>query len=369
MNYENSGSLTDAMDFRPKAVGAPSRSFRMVLNPINSGNASPGDVVKFDIPVGRPNQFIDTSETCFQFGVLNNTANDAFVLDGSAYCFINRLDVLSAGQVLETIQSYNVLTNTLLDLQVSGTAACLPMSINLGTGFQASSNYDKYGKSIAKSGTGEFSVPLACSGVLGSGCSKYLPIAKVNDLRLELTMENATQAVVQVANTATFSITNPQLVLTYVEVAPDMAHQLEVATGGRFLISTESWRNYQTILPATRTGDSVLIPARYSSLRTLLHTFRDNANNSDQTKYWLSARTNPFYSSTGAACSIQYALGSVLVPQSPVKGGVAETWLNTQQAFHDLGNISPGSRCSINNWVTNSYQSDATMGSFAFAQF
>jgi len=84
-NYENSGSLTDAMNFTPKAVGAPSRSFRMVLNPtINSGNASPGDVVKFDIPVGRPNQFIDTSETCFQFGVLNNTANDAFYLDGSA---------------------------------------------------------------------------------------------------------------------------------------------------------------------------------------------------------------------------------------------------------------------------------------------
>jgi hypothetical protein len=368
MNYETSGSLTDAMNFTPKAVGAPSRSFRMVLNPINSGNASPGDVVKFDIPVGRPNQFIDTSETCFQFGVLNNTANDAFYLDGSAYCFVNRLDVLSAGQVLETIQSYNVLTGALLDLQVGGPDAALPMSINLGTGYVADANYSKYGKLIAKSGTSEFSLPLACSGVLGSGCSKYLPIAKVNDLRLELTIENAVQAVVQAANTATFSITSPQLVLTYVEVAPDMAQQLEVATGGRYMVSTESWRNYQTILPATRTGDSVLIPARYSSLRTLLHTFRDNANNSDQSKWWLSARTNPFFSSTGAACSIQYALGSVLVPQSPVKGGVAEAWCSTQQAFHNLGSISPGSRCSINNWVTDAYSNTSTMGSFAFAQ-
>jgi hypothetical protein len=92
---------------------------------------------------------------------------------------------------------------------------------------------------------GEFSLPLACSGVLGSGCSKYLPIAKVNDLRLELTIENAAQAVVQTANTATFSITSPQLVLQYVEVAPEMAQQLEMATSGRYLISTESWRNYQ----------------------------------------------------------------------------------------------------------------------------
>ena len=61
-------------------------------------------------------------------------------------------------------------------------------------------------------------------------------------------------------------------------------------------------------------------------------------------------------------------MGSVLVPQSPVKGGVAETWVNTQQAFHNVGSISPGSRASINNWTTAAYASDATMGTFAFAQ-
>ncbi len=105
--------------------------------------------------------------------------------------------MLSAGQVLETIQAYNVLTGTLLDLQVNGADAVMPMTINLGTSFSANANYDRYGKTVAKSGTGEFSIPLACSGVLGSGCSKYLPVAKVNDLRLELTIENAVQAVLQ----------------------------------------------------------------------------------------------------------------------------------------------------------------------------
>ena len=57
--------------------------------------------------------------------------------------------------MLETIQGYNVLTNTLLDLQVGGAAAS-PMSINLGTIFAGSLTYDKTGKQIAKSGTGEF---------------------------------------------------------------------------------------------------------------------------------------------------------------------------------------------------------------------
>ncbi len=78
--------------------------------------------------------------------------------------------------------------------------------------------------------------------------------------------------------------------------------------------------------------------------------------------------TNPFYSSTGATCSYQYQMGSVLVSQSPVKGGVAETWVNTQQAFHNVGSISPGSRASVNHWITAAYASDATMGTFAFAQ-
>ena len=367
MNTElQGGALSDALDFTAKAPGAPARSFRQVLNAINSGSASPGDVLRYDIPVGQPNQYIDTSETLFQFGVLNTSANDAFNLDGSAYSLINRLDVLSAGSVLETIQGYNVLCNALLDLQSSAGAS--PMSINLGTIFAGSLNYDKTGKQIAKSGTGEFSLPLACSGVLGPGCSKYLPVGKIQDLRLELTLEAAAQAVVQSANVASFTITSPQIVLTYVTIDPDMSRQLEMATGGRYLISSESWRNYQTILPASRTSDSVLIPARYSSAKTFLHTWRDNANATDQTKYWLSARVNPFYSSTGVQCSLQYNIANMLVPQSPVKGGVAETWNNTQECFHQLGSISGQSRCSINNWITAAYAADATMGSFAFGQ-
>ena len=47
----------------------------------------------------------------------------------------------------------------------------------------------------------DFSIPLALSGVLGPGCSKYLPISKITDLRLELTIENAIQAVVQAPGT------------------------------------------------------------------------------------------------------------------------------------------------------------------------
>ena len=39
-----------------------------------------------------------------------------------------------------------------------------------------------------------------------AGCSKYLPISKVTDLRLELIIENAIQAVVQGTGTPSFTL-------------------------------------------------------------------------------------------------------------------------------------------------------------------
>ena len=149
-----------------------------------------------------------------------------------------------------------------------------------------------------------------------------------------------------------------------------VASQLEQAVGNRYIISSESWRNYTSTLPASRSGDSVLIPARYSSLRTLLHVWRDYVNNSDPTKYWLSARSNPFYSSTGVQSSLQYSIRAVLVPQTPVKFGVSETFLNTQQAWHQLGSITNTSRCTLTNWSQANYYDTSTsaMGTFAFAQ-
>ena len=104
-------------------------------------------------------------------------------------------------------------------------------------------------------------------------------------------------------------------------------------------------------------------------MRTLLHVWRDYPNNSDQTKYWLSARSNPFYSSAGVQSQIQNTIGAVLVPQTPVKF-VSEMWMNGQQAFHQLGSISNGSRCYYANWNQSAYYDTNTygMGTFAFAQ-
>ena len=59
-----------------------------------------------------------------------------------------------------------------------------------------------------------------------------------------------------------------------------------------------------------------------------------------------------------------------MVPQTPVKFGVSETFLNTQQAWHQLGSITNTSRCTLTNWSQANYYDTSTsaMGTFAFAQ-
>ena len=376
MEYNLTGALPDDLSYAPKAPGAPSRAFRMVVGPLNSGAQNPGDIMRFDVPVGRPNAFIDTDNTYLLFQVKSTgaaTPTNDLTIQGSAYCFFNRLTVLSQGQVLEDIQNYNVLCNALLDVQMGAVDAATTGSVHLGTGTDSaqSQNIVKFGQSIAANGgVKEFALPLALSGVLGSGCSKYLPVQKVNDLRLELVLETVINSVV--GTSPNWQILQPQLVLQYVEIEPHMAAELERATGGRYLVSTTSWRNYSSVLStASRTADSILIPARYSSLRTLLSVWRNNTNISDGTKYNQIARVNPFYGGTsGLTSSIQWSIGSVLVPQSPLRFGTAETFLATQQAFHQLSSITNGTRCYLANWNQNAYGDTATYtpGTFVLAQ-
>ena len=391
MEYNLSGgALTDALAFVPKSPATASRGYRTIINPINAGSQQPGSIVKFDVPVGKAATFIDTSETYIMFSV-TNSGTAPITLDGSAYCFFSRADTLSMGAVLESIQSYNALATALLDVQMGGGTSTTSGTIHLGTGYSTSqfaaatsggattaatpqdaANFSKAGVTIPNGSSQDFAVPLALCGVLGSGLQKYLPIQKVSDLRLELTLEDAAKAVVSSA-TANFSINNPQLVLTYVEIDGVMAKQMDEAVGGRYILSSESWRNYTTILGSdgsSRSGDSILIPARYSSARTFLHLWRDNINQNNQAKYWLSARSNPFSSTSGGTCSIQYQCGSTLIPQQPLRYGMSECFMNAQEAFHQLGAVTNPTRCYYTNWGQPNYYdgNNYDMGTFVLAQ-
>jgi hypothetical protein len=301
---------------------------------------------------------------------LKSTDAAVMNLDGSAYSLFNRIDILSGGQILETISDYGHTVNTLMDLQMAGTDAGVSGSVSLGINYAATNNVDKTGAQLAiGSGTAQyldFSLPVALSGVLGAACSKYIPVGIMSDLRAEFTVEQAALGVVCASATPAWSIQNFTLNLQYVEMDPQVAEQIHSANGGVYRISTHGWRTYSTVGVSGRASDSILIPARFSSATTFVTTYRDNSQ-AVSGSYWTAHRVNPYYHASNK-CSIQYAVGSTLVPQSPIQFGTSEAYTMMMQGFHSLGNIAQNNRCTLTNWTQTAYNGTAgSMGTFAIA--
>ena len=344
-------ALSDALNFTPLRPAVASRATRVVINPISQGAQYPGSVVKFDLPCGTGARYLDCSETCLQFTIQNTdpTAAQSLALDGSAYCFLNRLDVISSGQIVETIQSYNVLANTLLDIQMGAATAFTSGSIAYGMASPSSNNVDRTGLSIPTNGVADFNIPVM-SGVIGSSCKKLLPIHALGDLRAEFTLESLVQSVVSASATANWTMINPVLICTYVDLDPEMHRSIQAKSGGEYLLSTSSWRSFNSTLIAGRSQDSVIIPARFSSVSMIANVFRDIPHLNVLADLGLTARSNPFASTTGVQCQLQYAIGGALYPQSAVRNGISEMWATTQTAFHQVDDVNNPSRCTLANW-------------------
>jgi hypothetical protein len=159
--------------------------------------------------------------------------------------------------------------------------------------------------------------------------------------------------------------------LFYVDVDPSVAEQVYSQNGGVYKISTEGFRTYQTITAANRSADSILIPARFSSMKSIISTYRDNAQRNSSAAYWVAHRVNPFYDSAagnGRKCSIQYQIGSMLFPNTPIVYGASELYANMLQSFHSMGNIDMNNRANYLNWIQPAHNTTAgSMGASAIA--
>lgn len=158
-----------------------------------------------------------------------------------------------------------------------------------------------------------------------------LPLSKLSNLELQLTMESVLHAVTTASTTPAFVFSNMAVIANYVNLDAGMARVIEQQNGGKYLISTSAWQNVQYTPSAGRTQDNFLIPQKCQSMTGAIVTWRDMAHTSVQADNAITARVNPFYSATGLRCQIQWRMGSVYVPSQPITGGVVETFTNTQE--------------------------------------
>jgi hypothetical protein len=124
-----------------KSTPSGLRSYRQNVSPIGGINSSGvTDFLKFDLPTGKSGQYCDTSASYLQFTVKAGAAD--IYLDASAYAFFQRFTVLSSGQILEDIPTYNSFITTLLDAQLSPSVRQESASIMMGCGRDSSLRFN-----------------------------------------------------------------------------------------------------------------------------------------------------------------------------------------------------------------------------------
>jgi hypothetical protein len=286
--------------------------------------------------------------TYLKFKVTNKGIDAAYTI--AAYLIItsifSRLELYHGSNLLEQIHEYELLVNLWHD--ICGNSAAFGSMGNLLEGQSAGTPNPRTGEAIAgDKAIRVFYIPLL-SGIIGVLQSKYIPTGDMTagDLRLELTLAPSAYGVVGVVAASNYEVNDVEMMLEYTDIASDAARMVSQSIFGGYMISFDSFANYASALEAKASNMNVLIPARYSSLKTLFTIVRDYDNLSDYTKKSLSAMLNLF----GETGQWYYSIGGNNIPSTPVKTSI-EVAAELCKALHAFGAQSHTSLITQTTWI------------------
>lgn len=368
-------ALTSDMMIGLKPSAPKSRSYRINVAPLNKSVFVGGDQIIIELPTGRKGTWLDQSQSYLKFSVqcATTTACDiggsGVYTDNSAYSFIQRLDVYNSSNLLETINEYGQLCNFLIDTSLTQSDKA-GLSTMIGCNYipsvvQSSATYAQYGKNVVVQSPGDrsgqslasvatasgintaipytFSLPLL-SGVVGINASKMLPIGKLNaPIRCEFYLASNDDAIYYgtAGAGATWQIINVEFCACYVELQDD-AWDLPMQAGVPEFISTQTYRQASTYLPATTSGEfTTLVPFRCASLTALYARFRNQATAvqgvNATAAYRKGSSINPNLG------SYYFRVGSSIYPNKPIYlingslvGSGGEGYAELLKSFHAL---------------------------------
>jgi len=262
----------------------PGRSRRISVQPDNlstyTSSSSSSDIF-FSLPASR-NSFFQTNAThlCFNISATTTHVTDPVVSisNGSGSSVISAMEVVIQNQQIENLLNYNVYAALVEDLQSERRA------INTGqilTGYGSSA---KHGATINSATSAAAGVPVRCvlplySAVLGMGAEQYMPC--IDGVRVKLTLAPTLTALTLANETSytviNYNLSNIQLQMEVMDFDSGTMSALVAQAGGVLKQHGTAVNNYQATL-ATSTANSILIPARFSSVKGLLCAFRLGTN-------------------------------------------------------------------------------------------
>lgn len=346
-------SLSDSLVYAPKPSAVSGQKYRQSVPSYNKSSFVPSETIMLNIPCGRKNQFLNQRMSYLKFKLVNlePTTTDTIQLDYSGASLFSSFELYHGSQLLESIREYGALYTLWQDMV--GSAEAMKHTGNLLEG--CSDTFDRQGMTLNGGAEITLCIPLL-SGIVGALQSKYLPVGDMaGDLRLELTLANANDGIIAAAPRS-WGVTQVTLELEYVELNSEAGRMISQQNAGGYVISGDSFANYASTISSGVSNANILIPARFSSLKTLFTMFRKQSNIASSSAKTVSERLNP-YQSAGEA---YYSIGGKNVPSTPMTSST-EMFAEVQKSLHTFGTVDSSSMLSRANYSIQN-------GAFVLAQ-
>lgn len=273
-------AMTHLLAFNQKKLRAmSSRSYRIVSPSTNTSSAPLNSVVEFKIPGSQMASFLDNNSCYFRFNVKNTDAATAFTFEGKAgaYGLIKKLELMTSGMTLDSIDEYSTLFSCMAD-----TDSSTIYSANNGkTLFGASDN--AFGDvAIAAGGERTVVLPLVLNSFANS--SKYIPLIGRDSITIRLTLNDITNA--GTSNSGAAALTNteiqlqaPELIYNVVELSADAFQAVASSVDNVFQIVSDTYRHTSSNVSAAASQTHIAnLGFAFSSLNRVIIAQRESAN-------------------------------------------------------------------------------------------
>lgn len=272
---EASSHLLDYDDKKMRAMS--SRQYR-TKQPAVNGNQflSGGSVIQFDVPANQARTFLDMEATYILVEVENvgTTANEDLTFEGKGgvFAMIEKIECLTAGQTLFTLDGYGTLQSVKTDVETSAIYGGGVGAVLLGSGAvpYAGTQLDHTDKKTC-------AIPLQLNGLYNA--NKYIPLFSRDKLSFRITLADARVGMISTAAAPTtisagVRFNRPELVCHQVELGSEAFSAVASAVDYKFDIITTDYRHTSAVIPAGSANAVVNLGFAFSSCNKIISTMR-----------------------------------------------------------------------------------------------
>ena len=252
-----------------------SRSYRVVSPSTNTSSATLGQTVEFRIPGNQMASFLDNSTMYFKFQVANNNgANIQLEGKSGAYALIKKIDILTSGQTISSVDNYNVLHSCFVDTDTSIQYGAQVGAVLFGAGGATEA---AVGQTIANGANASFVLPFVMNCLANS--KKYIPLFSRDNITIKVQLESALLGTLGAANNAEIAINTPELIYNVVELDAAAFAAVSGSVDDKFEIVADDYRHTSSTITAAASQTHVAnLGFAFSSLNRVIISQRNQAN-------------------------------------------------------------------------------------------